>query len=417
MASPPPLEQYIPTGCLILDQADSGVPPSIWDLPLLKTWHRIPHPYNLDVHSSTALPNQIQASVGFPPALQPYRSLFEHRWIDFELSDSLDGPSLAIVRVYILPDDVSRGAIERSDPGLRKSRSSLFSKLDFSRRTWDGESSTSRSPSPMPVPMPGDSTQPDGSEDEEDISLLEMFNTLPSPNPQLSLLDDPLARETMSTILSSSLPGLTTTLHAYQGRSAALMYQRELQPGQVLDPRLLEVIDQNGRTWYFDQVNGIGLRHPRYYEGVKGGILAEQMGAGKTLICLALILATKDQAAAIPEIYKGESAPTRPKVGSFAEMVAAAINRNSVPWKFYFEAYERAGIDYSRAVGDIKRNPAWYSIPSQPPRRQRRQAYIPLPPRKIWPSSASLIIVPPNLVDQWKGEVAKHTTGLKVLTR
>jgi SNF2 family DNA or RNA helicase len=453
MASPPGLEQYIPTGSLIVKQAESGIPPDLWDIALFKKWRRVRGSSPSNGVSLAALPDEVQAMVMYPPALQPFRGLVEHRWVEFEMRVSSDDPALAIVRAYILPDDVARGFIDRSDPALRKVRNLLFRRLSFSPSMWNGQTAehVTRRPnahSPQ-AEQSMDQSNSNGTEDEvallqqtferfpgqssiqspptdqsfassdsngDEVSLLQMFNSLPSPDPQFSSLDE-LAREVMSTILDSNVPGLETTLYPYQRRSAAVMYQREMQPGQVLDPRLIELPDQSGgRKWYYDHVNGVGLRHPRYYDGVRGGILAEQMGAGKTLICLALILATKDEPAAIPEIYHSASAPTRPKVGSLSDMAAAAINRGSIPWKLYFGAYERAGFDYQGCVDKIKANPAWYLIPSEPPRRLRRQAYIPLPPRKIFPSSCSLIIVPPNLVDQWKQEIAKHTTGLKVLT-
>lgn len=59
-------------------------------------------------------------------------------------------------------------------------------------------------------------------------------------------------------------------------------------------------------------------------------------------------------------------------------------------------------------------NPGFYFIPPPPLRRQSRRRE-PSRIRKIYLSTASLVIVPSNLVQQWRSEIKKHTIGLKVL--
>lgn len=62
-----------------------------------------------------------------------------------------------------------------------------------------------------------------------------------------------------------SIPQLRTTLHPYQRRAVCVMLQRETGPGNV-----------------------------------RGGILCEDMGVGKTLECIALILATRGSVPSTP---------------------------------------------------------------------------------------------------------------------
>ena len=193
------------------------------------------------------------------------------------------------------------------------------------------------------------------------------------------------------------------------------MLQRETQPGQVLDPRLVAMTDQCGMAWYHDSVAGTILRGPRYYDGVRGGILAEQMGAGKTVICLSLILATRHQPAETPDIYHGSNIPVRRRIGSLVDMAAASLTRQSFPWGLYFDAYQSQGLDYDRCANAIRRNPGSYWLPRPEARRQSRQPLAHLPPTRIFLSRASLVIVPTNLVQQWKQEITKHTSGLKAL--
>ncbi|CAI4216383.1 unnamed protein product [Parascedosporium putredinis] len=219
-------------------------------------------------------------------------------------------------------------------------------------------------------------------------------------------------------------------LYPYQRRSAAVMLEKESNPGQSMDPRLESVFDQEGRVWYYDKSAGAVLKEPRYYDGVSGGILAEEMGAGKTIICLSLILATKHLYPLAPDVYRG-AAPVRPKVGSLVDMAASFITRNSVPWEYHLRsAGDQYDLDFSKCIEAIKRHPGQYLCPKDPPaettrvtlrgRGRGRQGFN-LEPGKlehttIYLSKATVIIVPNNLVTQWRQEIDKHTDGLKVLT-
>ncbi|KAJ4290106.1 hypothetical protein N0V88_006612 [Collariella sp. IMI 366227] len=252
-------------------------------------------------------------------------------------------------------------------------------------------------------------------QDVEGQSLLQMFNNIPSPDPDPDEIGDFDAREAALSLLDSKVNGLDTTLYVYQRRSAALMLQKESQKQQVLDPRLVKVADQLGAPWYYDAVTGTCLQEPRYYDAPCGGILAEEMGSGKTLICLALILATRHIPTAIPDHLRTDEPVVRRQVGSLADMAAACITRNSVPWKIVFGGLEPGGIEYTRCVDAIRRNPGCYHLPPPPCRRFVRRSKVLPPPTKLYLSHLSLVIVPPNLVQQWKQEIAKHTSGLKVL--
>ena len=218
----------------------------------------------------------------------------------------------------------------------------------------------------------------------------------------------------MYKILNSDIEGLTTKMHGYQRRSAALMLQREAQPSQIIDPRLRPIIDQKGATWYCDLDAGTCFREPRKYEAAKGGICAETMGLGKTLICLALILATRELSSQIPIEYSVGTVPVRQKTASLKDMAAATIGRTGTPWKSHFAAMEAEGYDFSQCLQAIKKHAGHYHLPGPAPRRQSRNP-VAIPPRKIWLTTATIVVVPPNLVQQWRHEIRKHTVGLKVL--
>lgn len=310
------------------------------------------------------------------------------------------------IRVYILPEDIGRRTIERNENSLRRSLQRLMVDIDTNKAIWDAEWSKD-------TPVIHVDTDLDETKDS-DVSLFYLFNTLPSPTPDPSVVHDPYAKEAMNRILNGNVKGLKTTMLAYQRRSAAMMLQKEAQPSQLVDPRLRKVVDQLGATWYCDITNGTCLRTPRTYEAARGGICAETMGLGKTLICLALILATRELSSEIPVEYSLGTIPVRRRVGSLLDMSAATIGRTGTPWKEFVHELEEDGSDYSRCKDAIKRGAGHYYIPAPiPVRVSRNPIYV--PPRKIYLSTATLVVVPANLVRQWEREIDKHTTGLKVL--
>jgi hypothetical protein len=139
------------------------------------------------------------------------------------------------------------------------------------------------------------------------------------------------------------------------------------------------------------------------------------MGCGKTLICLAVILATRGHFPRIPTQYQ-ETNPVRQRTGSLMEMAAATAGRFSIPWKGYFNQLSEAGMNLDRCVRACEGNRGAYTIPPPPSRYQSREGAKPRPPPTyLILCSGTLIIVPPNLVDHWKNEIATHTEGLRVL--
>ena len=269
--------------------------------------------------------------------------------------------------------------------------------------------------------MIGNPVPHDGQPVDEDTSLLELFNNIPSPKPNPQSVSNGYAQDSMVDLLESKVPGLSTELYPYQRRSAALMLQKEAQPGSVLDPRLLHVQDQRGSSWYLDPVAGTIIIEPRHYDGISGGILAEEMGAGKTIICLALVLATRNLPTAAPEIYRVGEVPIRNKIASLADMAASCTTRNAIPWKAYFGVYKlQLDLDFTQCTNILKRNPGYYFLPAPEPRRSGRYpsryaSYYSELPKKIYLSSATLVVVPNNLLAQWRQEIRKHTDGLSVL--
>ncbi|KAK3691889.1 hypothetical protein LTR37_018382 [Vermiconidia calcicola] len=304
-------------------------------------------------------------------------------------------PRYSILRIYILPFDVGLRLVDRQSNTLNLALRSLVGELDVSTDAWDG------------FYAPRKAKKFDMWATEEEGSLFWMFNRLPSLTPSVGLVKEKYAREALEDLLdpASLLPGLKTQLYPYQRRSAGLMVQREAVASLELDPRLEHRIAPDGSSYYYSARDMTFLRHPRYYEASRGGVLAETMGLGKTLICLATILATKDHLPKIPAPYSMR--PVRPSVARLADIAISATNRKSIPWKVEFRRIRHAtGDEMVSCREKLMQSPASYEIPI-PPTRWNRKTIEP-PPKKMTLAPTTIIVVPRNLCKQWQSEIKKH---------
>ncbi|EGZ74227.1 hypothetical protein NEUTE2DRAFT_118817 [Neurospora tetrasperma FGSC 2509] len=417
------IDRFLAAGCVVINEAESGISPALWAVPLLHTWHRIDVPaskgkpkYNPSIGpihiagSDPPLYPSVQDALLESPFLSPFQSLLGSKWVHTTFRVTAEFPSRGIVRVYILPDDVENRLLPRSNTHLRQLRTRLFQLLDCSSCTWNGNVKCQK-------------VDNDGNNTDQDLigkpqTLLQMFNTLPAPNPKPNQVQDLDRRASMHNLLDNKVLGLKTTLYPFQCRSAASMVQRESQTEPVPDPRLPKrYVDHLGKTYYVDPIAKTIVIDPAYYDSVCGGILAEEMGAGKTLICLALILATKHIPTSVPELYRGADPIVRHKVGSLMDMAAAVVTRSGAPWKDIFapDNQENDGFQYDSVINAIQRNPGWYRLPRPVSPRLTRRNTTETRGEMIYLSHTSLIIVPPNLVTHWEQEIEKHTSSLRVL--
>ncbi|TKA32782.1 hypothetical protein B0A50_01007 [Salinomyces thailandicus] len=330
--------------------------------------------------------------------------LAEAGWVRLQSRRSLLDPHWILWRIYILPGDARHRFIDRQNKRLWAALESLILDIDVSSDTWKGRyiHETEQKFDPWATCNEG--------------SLFYRFNKLPSPSPDVKLVKEKYAHEALEDLLdpASVLPGLKTVLYPYQRRSAGLMLQRESIRTLQLDPRLEPRKSPDGTTYYYGARDLLFLRQPRYYEACRGGILAETMGLGKTVILLATILATKDHLPKYPAQY---SIPTsRPHTGSLASMAVAAINRKSIPWKVEFGRMKHAtGVELKGCVDRLEESPPSYCVPMEP-QRWNRKTILPSP-KKMTLAATTLIVVPRNLCKQWQSELRKHVDedALKVL--
>lgn len=393
------LKHHIALGCIHLNRC---VTTQDDEAPLLESaWEELLH---------SKLAHEVKLIIGNEAS-----QLLDARWIRLFLYRSPRERLHSIARVYLLPEDWSRRSISRSSITLKKALRQLLDRVDVSPNAWAGDLTDAQ-------------IQPfDPWAGQLNTSLYYLFNKLPSPAPTPANIKSRYARRAAYDLIGSAqaseweddgqqpLKGLKTRLYPYQARSASLMIEREAAPRLQLDPRLETRTSPNGDKFYYCARDGSFLQEPRYYESNRGGILAETMGLGKTIICLAVILASQGNHPQIPALYTRPS-PVRARVGTLKEMAAAVPGRHAIPGKVCLEEMsEYTDVNLPRLKDVLDQNIPFYEIPPEIP-RMNRTTRIP-PARQYVMCSGTILVVPKNLLHQWQSEIRKHLLpkALKIL--
>ena len=315
----------------------------------------------------------------------------------------LDGLSIGTkfgitsLRVYILPEDVdrsNRGHVRDFHKLIRY----LLDFVDCSAEAWTGQAEPQGQIHVYREPV----------YDVEE-SIFYTFNTLCSPSPDLkAYVGHSHGLQAMVDILDDTITGLKTKLYPYQRRSVAAMIKKESSPAKVRDPRKTKMLDIYGNFFYLDTKDGSLFRQRPLYSEPRGGILAETMGYGKTLICLVLILATKGHYPSVPHYcIETHSQETYHKTPSLLSMAARRLKHAGLPWKNEFYMLKKAGYYHDRCIGELQKYERAYKEPtpgSMNPTRKGKPEYSNI----IRLCSATLIVVPPNLIIQWQEEIKQH---------
>lgn len=356
------LNNYLPLGCLGFEDWTELTGDEITG-----EWHETAH---------------FPLILGFQQVLGSHlHRLANAGWIRIFSARSTANPRYLVFRVYILPQDVGHRFVDdRESKRLCNALQDLVAELDVSEDAWRGHYT------------PKKASQFDMWATRDDGSLFWMFNKLPSPLPTASKINEKYAREALEDLLDpeSLIPGLKTQLYPYQRRSAGLMLQRESTSTIELDPRFERRTAPDGSDFYFSARDLKFYRDPPYQEACRGGVLAETMGLGKTVMCLALILATKDHYPRIP--LQQDKPPARNGTASLADMAISAINRKSIPWRVEFQRIQHASGDYmSSCRARLENALPSYKIEFEP-ERWNRNTVLP-PPKTMNLASTTLIVV------------------------
>ena len=330
----------------------------------------------------------------------PARKLAETPWIRLFARKYNAYDPHAVFRIYVLPDDVGRRHLDRQSLKIiansRGFLDHLMPKVDISPECWKAEKKISKIVKQYQTEA--------GDED----SLFYLFNTLPPPTPNLQRISCPISSRSIRSVYEdNSLSGLITQLYPYQKRTVAEMIRREVQPNKALDPRFQSLVGPTGQIFYYDNIARVVLKDKREYEEVRGGILGESMGLGKTLICLATILSTKGHWPMVPIQYTVDTHPVRPNVATLTQMAAAAVTRGQIPWRAVLQESERHGEDHTNCRALLEANVNSYIVPPPESKYSRRKSKASRG-KEVARSTATLIIVPQNLLSQWCREIETH---------
>ncbi|OAQ27102.1 hypothetical protein K457DRAFT_157153 [Linnemannia elongata AG-77] len=278
--------------------------------------------------------------------------------------------------------------------------------------------------------------------------LIDIYMEMPSPRASDDpYRDQPIRSSSKATerllqqaIELDSPRGMRTKLYQYQKNSLWKLLRRELCPDLMLDPLTVTLQDMNGKPYYLDLAieEPFICREPAtVWEDIPGGIICEDMGTGKTCLCIALILHTLHQsgrppadepvqllcdilpstpsAATVDSDIKEMVLPRGTAIPSLRDFAAATVKTRAVNYRHAQDYINPDIMDtledallYYRESGSSEQS-------RQSRSRQTRTSELPV---EIYISSATLVIVPPNLVDQWCNEINKHTEdgALKVFT-
>ncbi|BGP15858.1 hypothetical protein JCM10213_005656 [Rhodosporidiobolus nylandii] len=371
----------------------------------------------------------------------------------------------AVVRVYLVPQDLPEmaDADHRRGALKRPAGSTVFGLLNAVRMSpeeWSGEVQSEA----VPLFMSETDTR----------SLLEVYTDIESPSHDPTFVDELDANEEVKERLRWAVldgaEGVQTDMFAYQKATLAKMLARELAPQDIPQPSFLRYSSflDPSHPVYISLEGGIRLA-PGTVKEPSGGILAEDMGVGKTLITLSLVLSTLNELPKLDGVstYEDGSAPSPAPVllTAFsqqfpfaAEIAEAKKLRPRVPELlagYMMEAREE--LEYHAAlakqaeedariatfplpslrslmVHHIKSSPTAIRYPLDDPRLSGTELLSDLqnsPPfYRVFPSPAqldsregrkgrfkpedkvvaatTLIVVPTDLVRQWVDEIERH---------
>lgn len=265
-------------------------------------------------------------------------------------------------------------------------------------------------------------------------TLSEIFTDLPPPSPKREFLDN----------VDDISPLLQHPLYSFQRATVAQMLEREASDGPQIDPTFIQLysIEEgygHSSLWIQPSTMEVCMEPPCYMSKESGGILAEEMGAGKTVILLALIMVTRDQIA-------------RPNEGENGNLILTSFSMRHSQSEHHRQLRQQHSISepdempslveeilhyvacrpgcitdapyrireafYSSSLAQVpSRLPPFYFDHGSYSRGLRKAQKNIVPPIRLYLSRATLVVVPASLYEQWKGEIYKFCRdgALKVL--
>ncbi|KAG5358186.1 putative ATP-dependent helicase C23E6.02 [Yarrowia sp. B02] len=215
-------------------------------------------------------------------------------------------------------------------------------------------------------------------------------------------------------VFSGHIDNLESELYPYQAETVAQMMHMEENPRTAVSARYLSI-----KGFYFHPEDLVARKELPETTGLsRGGILAENMGLGKTCICLALICATRKSMATVPVQYSDTltetmmELPDNGKIPQLKVLVAKKVAELGAPWGLY---KDRLSPSCVAVLSSIRCTFLMPDIPRVRVSSRTAAAREQKPPRRIHLSAATLLVCPDSLPFQWLTETKKHTENLKVV--
>ncbi|KAJ7706893.1 P-loop containing nucleoside triphosphate hydrolase protein [Mycena rosella] len=363
------------------------------------------------------------------PLLRQLDFLMLHNFIS--ATYALENNTMTI-RVYLIPHDLpgAQGKLRFRQNKIvgdaRRYLSGLLPKLSRSRESWEGRG---LSDSPFVAPA---------------TTLAGVYEDLPSPQRVVTDTSTPVTRRLLD--LSDRLGnlGIRSTLHHYQRRSVAAMIQKEMDPSDDPDPLFFPIFGMHGEKFFLQPGTMELLLERPLVAHCRGGILCEELGTGKTVMILALILSTRNQLSepepsiidtrpvltplALRHFPSGEFDTARKRLFRNNAKVAAGVptlvelllhRMATSPVAFvpehrahYSDRFVEEVENLDHYTGPRKENLPFYldyhGEPIDNERTNKRTGPTARGPRMLYLTSATLVVVPPNLLLQWTQECSLH---------
>lgn len=274
---------------------------------------------------------------------------------------------------------------------------------------------------------------------QTDRTLPVVYQNLPSPpsiETSFGPYHTPESPSSVALALGEYKYDLVSQLHDYQKRSLARMLSLELaldpedshfQTPKQPSPLFLPIYSlENAAPFYIDPARLIVRKTPPRYSPARGGILCEEMGTGKTVICIALILSTLDQ---LPrpenddrkirtEWSSADEAARNPSPESWSEgsvpslfdLTCNFIRINPEASGWYRQRHSGLPENLTARLNHPSLRPFYHSRLSPANVDERTRSFFAPPSQsvKIWLTNATLLLVPKMLLPQWRAELDKH---------
>lgn len=368
------------------------------------------------------------------------------RWIDFLALNQFILPtcrrdekilSALHVRLYLIPYDLpgARGELRARHSSIVKEAGKalrgVMARLMQDENLWQGRIVDSASTLPR-ASLP---------RQIDNRTTTRIYSDLPSPDLQ-SLCGELTQSQTcvdIPSILSGGrVKGLRSSLFGYQAESVLAMLGKETNKSSIPDPLYIPLPGMNRQSFHLRPGDMEILKERPTLAQAPGGVLCEELGTGKTVMVLALILATLDQMSQ-PEESIWDPRPVMTPLSfrnfPFIECTesrrrlrvrshrASTSEQNQIPSltelllhyvRVHPESTGMRGEEHSLEHLPIWRLqrancPFYYHFKIEVPDQHRVSRKPARPgPRKMYLTSASLIVVPINLVGQWDSEIHKH---------